>query len=791
MDDGTNEGTHRPTRRWFLGGAVAGAAGAMLPLGAAAAAPPAAAATVVRLDDRMRSPAAWRRFLGEQDMVWRRLPADFFQAPFLGNGGLGASVYRDPAGTRLQFTLGDSRVHDHQDVAGSVNNNGQTAEMSPAVWGRARLRIGYLTLATVGEVTGLDARLSLWDAELTGTITTTAGRVGLRAFVHATEDLLVVTVTPDAGEQGATWTFTPYPAISPRAAHNPPPAGLRQNPPPQVTADDRGGVCVQDLVAGGRTATAWRVRADRDGSRTLVATIAHTYPGTEAADRATATVAAAARHPVDRLAAGHRRWWHGYYPRSFVSVPNARLQSFYWIQLYKMASATRVDRPVIGTCAEWLEDTGWPATWWNLNVQLEYWLIYPTGHTELDSLSRSLDVYRDNLALNVPAAYRADSYAIGRTTQEDLRGAEVAVPGTVSKDALPEVGNLTWAMHNAWLAYRHTMDDHRLRHVVFPLLRRSVNFYLHFLVEGADGRLHLPATFSPEYDLTRDCNYDLALLSWGCRTLLASAERLGIRDELRPRWQDVVDRLADPPQGPDGLWIGADRQLTTSHRHYSHLLWFYPLHLLDVAVPANRDLLERSLAHWVGFSGALQGYTFTGAASMSALLGDGDAALGYLDTLLNDFIQPNTMYKESSPVIETPLSGAQSLHDLLVSGRGDVIRVFPAVPGAWADVTVHDLRTEGAFLVSAVRQGGRTRFVRIRSLAGEPCRLAPGLPGPFDVRSTRGRPARFRDLGDGTLRIDLRAGDEVIVRTRGTEPDLVVAPVRTDGSGNVWGLPTA
>lgn len=780
----------RPSRRGFLGGAAAGALGTMVPLRPAAAQDAPDAATGSGLDDRMRSPEAWRRFLGGQDMVWSRLPADFFEAPFLGNGGLGASAYQDPGGHRLQFTLGDARVHDHQDVAGPVTNNGQTAEMSVAVWGRARLRIGYLTLDTVGEVTGVDARLSLWDAELTSTITTTAGTVGLRAFVHATRDLLVVTTTPDAGEAGLSWTFTPFPAVSPRASHNTPPAGLKQNPAPEVTTVAGGGMCVQNLAAGGRTATAWRERTSPDGSRTLVATVAHTYPATTADEDATATVEDAVRQPAALLANGHRKWWNAFYPRSFVSIPDARLQSFYWIQLYKMASATRADRPVIGTCAEWLEDTGWPATWWNLNVQLEYWLIYPTGHAELDSLSRSLDRYRDNLALNVPAAYRADSYALGRTTQEDLHGAEVAVPGTISKNALPEVGNLTWALHNLWLAYRHTMDDAQLRDVVFPLLRRAINFYLHFLTEGDDGRLHLPATFSPEYDITRDCNYDLALLSWGCRTLLASADLLGIKDELRPRWQDVVNRLADPPQGPDGLWIGADRQLTTSHRHYSHLLWFYPLHLLDVGVPADRDLLQRSLAHWVGFSDALQGYTFTGAASMSSLLGDGDAALGYLDTLLDKFIRRNTMYRESSgPVVETPLSGAQSLHDMLISGRGGVIRVFPAVPAAWADVTIHEVRTEGAFLVSAVREGGHTRFARVRSLAGEPCRLSPGLPGPYDVRSTQGGQVRFHDRGDGTLDLDLGTGDDVIVTTRGTHPPLTIAPVKADGSGNVWGLP--
>jgi alpha-L-fucosidase 2 len=147
------------------------------------------------------------------------------------------------------------------------------------------------------------------------------------------------------------------------------------------------------------------------------------------------------------------------------------------------------------------------------------------------------------------------------------------------------------------------------------------------------------------------------------------------------------------------------------------------------------------------------------------------------------------MYAEGSPVFETPPSGAQSLHDMLLSGRDGLIRIFPAIPGAWPDVTIHDLRTEGAFLVSAVRRDRQTQFVRIKSLAGEPCRLAPGLPGPYDVRSTRAGSVHWQDLGDGTLRIRLDAGDEVIIVTKGTEPDLTIAPVPTSGTGHVWGLP--
>jgi len=74
---------------------------------------------------------------------------------------------------------------------------------------------------------------------------------------------------------------------------------------------------------------------------------------------------------------------------------------------------------------------------------------------------------------------------------------------------------------------------------------------------------------------------------------------------------------------------------------------------------------------------------------------------------------------------------------MLFTGWGGVIRVFPGVPSSWPDVTVHDVAVEGAFLLSAVRRGGTTQFVRIKSLAGEPCRVAPGLPARTTCAASR------------------------------------------------------
>ncbi|MFJ2769287.1 glycosyl hydrolase family 95 catalytic domain-containing protein [Streptomyces sp. NPDC087300] len=774
-----------PSRRTVLATGSALAAAGALPAQARAATatptPATATATATASDP-------WRAVLDDADLVWQELPRTWYEGPFLGNGFLGSGIYAEPgAGSEaapraIRFNVQHSEVQDHRPEFGSL-------------FGLARLPIGHFTLEPVGAIAGVDWRLRLRDAELTGTLTTDKGTLTLRAHVHDSRSVLAVEVTPSAGERGFRWVFHPADSISPRAAFKPVPAGYEGNPPARVQEHDGVSAAVQSLRAGGQYVTAWRERR-RGGRRTLYAHVAHSHPDTAALDRALRAVRRAAGLPYDELARPHRAWWHAFYRKSFLSLPDARMQRFYWIQLYKTAAAARRDAPVMATCGPWLEPTPWPNTWWNLNAQLEYWLIHGSNHHELDALTRSLSEFRDNLRKEVAPAYRADSLGIPRTTDPSLvNGAAVAeggygvgVPG--QDPPTPEVGNLTWALHNVWLSYRHTMDESILRDVLFPLLRKAVAYYLHFLAPGPDGKLHLPATFSPEYGgNSRDCTYDLMLLKWGCRTLLESAELLGVDDESAPRWRDVLSRLTPYPTDANGYMIGADLPFAKSHRHYSHLLAVYPLYEVTGRTADERALIERSLAHWVGFEGALQGYTFTGAASMSALLGKGEDALKYLEQLMSRFIQPNTMYKESGPVIETPLSAAQSLHDMVCQSWDGVVRVFPALPAAWADLTVHGFRTQGAFLLSAVRKGGRTRWVRLVSEAGAPCVVRHGIEGPFEVRDARGKALRYADAGDGAIEVALCRGGSALITAEGDRPDLRIAPVEPHAPAPRWGMP--
>ena len=273
-----------------------------------------------------------------------------------------------------------------------------------------------------------------------------------------------------------------------------------------------------------------------------------------------------------------------------------------------------------------------------------------------------------------------------------------------------------------------------------------------------------------------DCTYDLSLLRWGLKTLMEICDTFSMEDPDRALWEQTLDRLTEYHQDETGFMIGKDVPLDFGHRHFSHLLPVFPLHLISGDEEKEKELIVHCLRHWFHREGDLRGFIFSGAASIAATVGRGDEALAYVKSALHLF-KPNTMYTEAGPVIESPLGVAESIQDILLQSWGSLIRVFPAVPGEWRDVTFHNLRAEGGFLISAVRREGKTSWIRVESLAGEPCCLKTDLGPEVHGAVSEGREVSV-DEKEGILRLDLKEGEEIFLFAGEEKPDFVIEPVK-------------
>jgi hypothetical protein len=738
----------------------------------------------------------WPKFLERHDLVWTEAPQAWHDGPFLGNGMLGTMLHQLDDHT-LRISLGRADMEDHQPEG--------TAFVK-----QSRLPNGYFTLKTIGKITGFKGRLDLYNAETRVQVKTELGTLDVRALVHSDDMVILYELKPSVGEKAFKLDFVPLKAMSParlqaelavKEQGDKAPSSrqgwvkspYKYNPEPALTTQDGCSVSRQPLTCGGENGTAWMVKEGSKGWKQLFVSIEHSYPETTATADAVAHLKAVENEPLDQFVSRHRNWWHAYYPKSFISLDDTRIESFYWIQVYKFGAGARQGRAYMDTMGPWMvENTAWANGWFNLNTQLSYWFLSTANRMEVaDSLFAKMDEKLPQLVANMPSEYGGD-----------CAGMSTIVPQTFispfPSGRLGFTGELLWTCHDYWLMLERTMDAGRTTEKFFPMLKKAVNTYLHFMVEGEDGKVHLPATRSPEYGGGEDCNFNLALFRWGLATLIHIDERYGINDPLLPKWKNVHARLVEYPTNENGYMVAKDFPFEKSHRHYSHLMMIYPLCEVNWDQPENRERMARSVDHWINYPGTGNaGYSFSGAAAMYALMGDGEKAAGYLDVFMRmqelfpksaGKIWCTTMYTETSriqPVTETPLSLCDSMQLMLLQSWGDKIRIFPAVPADWKNIAFAGLLAKGGFEVSAKRTDGITQFVCIKSMAGEPCRLKTDI----QLGRVCGIPASaVKQVEDGLYEIELKKGQAVTLFAEGVE-DVAIGPVPANPAAcNAFGL---
>ena len=264
--------------------------------------------------------------------------------------------------------------------------------------------------------------------------------------------------------------------------------------------------------------------------------------------------------------------------------------------------------------------------------------------------------------------------------------------------------------------------------------------------------------------------------------------QLQLRDTLKTKWNELLNNLVDYPKDNYGFRVGRDAAFTQSHRHYSDLLMVYPFYEINWDQPQHRDLILRSLNQWKNNDEAWRGYSYTGSGSIYAMMGEGDSTWKMLNEMMKGrfSIKPNTMYLEAGPVIETPLSAVTTINEMLLQSWGGVIRVFPAIPVSWKETSFDKLLAKGGFEVSAVRKNGQTSFIKIKSLAGQPCIVKTDMKG--NIKSTGNRLFKLSKSSDGNLSIDVKKGEEVILYTGQKPSVLTITEASGDNNFNYWGL---
>jgi hypothetical protein len=228
----------------------------------------------------------YKDFLTRHDMVWDEIPSRWELAPFTGNGQVGFLFYRtEREGKKIMsIYVGRHDYYDHREAP----------KEDQMLWiYRGRLPLGHFNLESQGEIEGVDLRLSLWNAELSGIVRTTEGSYRIKGLTHSEHDIIYFeTIAEDAESIKVSWhPEEPIPPVSATLKRGGGPKGgswekmreasrtMVMPPAPTLSQENGFHYCYQPLhLNRGETTTAWKVSENGNGRQRLIASVHHSFP---------------------------------------------------------------------------------------------------------------------------------------------------------------------------------------------------------------------------------------------------------------------------------------------------------------------------------------------------------------------------------------------------------------------------------------------------------------------------------------------------------------------------------
>ncbi|MCG2660213.1 MAG: hypothetical protein L6437_08220, partial [Kiritimatiellae bacterium] len=251
-----------------------------------------------------------------------------------------------------------------------------------------------------------------------------------------------------------------------------------------------------------------------------------------------------------------------------------------------------------------------------------------------------------------------------------------------------------------WHAYLYTMDREFLKRRAYPAIKEAALFYTDYVTLEKDGLYHIGPCVSSEHmrlqpylRYNRDSQGALGACRYILNAAIEAVRGLNVDHELSRSWQNIVDQLApypveETPEGPRFVDVAGAR-LMTEYNIFQPLSAVFFWDDIGLASPAEQIIVaKRTLKGLVRLGTTHWGHVYRAMIRLG--MWPGDVIKGTCEHLIQSHQGP--------------------------------IFLFPAVPDGYTD-EFEDLRARGAFRVSAAIAKGRLTRVKIKSLAGETCRV--------------------------------------------------------------------
>lgn len=414
----------------------------------------------------------------------------------------------------------------------------------------------------------------------------------------------------------------------------------------------------------------------------------------------------------------YKKFWSGFH----IKIPNKRLQQAFYIEMYKILCNERQDSLPITLQGIWNPDTLMPP-WFgdlhnDLNVQSSYWAAFKTGNWKLAQpyiwyysqavprfTERAEKLFGVRDAIHIPTMMAPNGYGAA---------AEWCFWNTLLGPELFVGVDFCWY-------FEYSQDRGTLREKIIPFLKKVLNLYIGIGELDSGGIIHFPLTQSPEiFDregmlMRPDSTFAIASLRYLGEKLLRYMDMVKEPEE-RELYEEFLNQLPKIQTTEKGYPLFPGIELFESHRHLCQMFPVFPLSYDAHSETAARTLnavIDKGFTEYAAF-------TFPYLSIMAARCGKGNMCRTMLENYCMAFRSPNSFTVNGDPygngllkisdtnagesaqafTLESGLIVPAALCEMFVHRAGDTIYIAAGLPDEWKDCEVRGITVEGGHRVS-------------------------------------------------------------------------------------------
>lgn len=371
----------------------------------------------------------------------------------------------------------------------------------------------------------------------------------------------------------------------------------------------------------------------------------------------------------------------------------------------------------------------------NINLQMNYWLTGPAN------LSECREPLLDYLLSQIPGwrMRMEEAFAKKDSRWKTLpRGWTLRTNGNIygyTGFRYCESAN-AWLMQDFWEQYAFTQNKTYLRDVAYPAMKTVVEYWEDRMKRLPDGTLVVPDGWSPEHGPEEDgVTFDQELVWDLLNNFIEAGRILEIDQQYQKTAIQMREKLLKPKIGKWGQiqeWMEDKDDPKDNHRHISHLIGLFPgrqISLIEtpdlataarVTLQAKKTAMEGEDPNFWKFTG----WSKSWRSALWARLYEPEEAYDLLRELMTYRVN-NNMMTECPPLnLDANFGATMAMCEMLLQSQNKELHLLPALPKAWsADGSIFGLRARGGFEVDLMWADGRLTEARIKSLAGNRCRV--------------------------------------------------------------------